>query len=61
MRLKEEVMDLLRQGDSEGLERMVTETPAAIRFLQGRLWDEDPEIRCRAAIALGTSPEVYRR
>ena len=46
-------MELLRQGDSEGLERMVGETPAAIRFLQGRLWDADPEIRSRAAIALG--------
>ena len=49
MRLKEEVMEMLRQGDSEGLERMVGENPAAIRFLQGRLWDADPEIRSRAA------------
>lgn len=46
-------MELLRQGDSQGLERMVRENPAAIRFLQGRLWDADPEIRSRAAIALG--------
>jgi hypothetical protein len=53
MRLKEEVMDMLRQGDSEGLEHMVVETPAAVRFLQGRLWDADPEIRNRAAVALG--------
>jgi hypothetical protein len=59
MRLKEGVMELLRQGDSEGLERMVTETPAAIRFLQGRLWDANPEIRCRAAIALGAAAAAH--
>jgi hypothetical protein len=55
MRLKERVMELLRQGDTEGLEEMVGENPAAIRFLQGRLWDSDPEIRCRAAVALGAA------
>jgi HEAT repeat protein len=59
MRLKEEVMELLRQGDSEGLERMVGENPAAIRFLQGRLWDADPEIRSRAAVALGAAGAAH--
>ena len=57
-------MDLLRQGDTEGLEEMVAESPAAIRFLQGRLWDSDPEIRSRAAVALGAAaashPELGR-
>ena len=48
-------MELLRQDDAEGLEEMVDENPAVIRFLQGRLWDADPEIRCRAAIALGAA------
>ena len=52
-------MELLRQGDSEGLERMVGENPAAIRFLQGRLWDLDPEIRSRAAIALGAAGAAH--
>lgn len=52
-------MEMLRQGDSEGLERMVTETPTAVRFLQGRLWDADPEIRCRAAIALGAAAAAH--
>ena len=52
-------MKMLRQGDTEGLERMVAETPAAIRFLQGRLWDEDPVIRCRAAIALGAAAAAH--
>lgn len=52
-------MELLRQGDSEGLERMVGENPAAIRFLQGRLWDADPEIRSRAAVALGVAATAH--
>jgi hypothetical protein len=59
MWLKEEVMELLRQGDSEGLERMVVETPAAVRFLQGRLWDADPEIRSQAATALGAAAVAH--
>jgi hypothetical protein len=59
MRVKEEVMEMLRQGDSEGLERMVVENPAAVRFLQGRLWDADPEIRSRAAIALGAAAAAH--
>ena len=29
MRLKEEVMELLRQGDSQGLERMLVDNPTA--------------------------------
>ncbi len=59
MRLKEEVMEMLRQGDSEGLEHMVEGNPAAVRFLQGRLWDADPEIRNRAAIALGAAAAAH--
>jgi hypothetical protein len=59
MRVKDEVMELLRQGDSEGLERLVGETPAAVRFLQGRLWDANPEIRSEAAVALGAAAAVH--
>jgi hypothetical protein len=59
MRLKEEVMELLQQGDSEGLERMVVETPAAVRFLQGRLWDANSEIRSEAATALGAAAAAH--
>ena len=57
-------MEMLRQDDTGGLERIVVDNPAAIRFLQGRLWDPDPEIRSRAAVALGaaakTHPDVGR-
>ncbi len=52
-------MELLRQGDSEGLERMVVDTPAAIRFLQGRLWDADRKIRSEAATALGAAAAAH--
>jgi HEAT repeat protein len=57
--VKDKVMELLRQGDAEGLEQMVLENPSAIRFLQGRLWDPDPEIRSRAAIALGSAGAAH--
>jgi hypothetical protein len=59
MRLKEEMMEMLRQGDSEGLERLVGDNPASVRFLQGRLWDPDPEIRIQAAIALGAAATAH--
>ncbi len=52
-------MEMLRQGDAEGLERIVGDNPAAIRFLQGRLWDADPEIRSRAAVALGAAAKSH--
>jgi hypothetical protein len=37
----------------------VTENPAAVRFLQGRLWDPDPQIRSRAATALGAAATAH--
>ena len=52
-------MELLQQGDSEGLERMVVDNPAAVRFLQGRLWDADSEIRREAATALGAAAAAH--
>ena len=52
-------MEMLRQGDVEELERGVGENPAAVRFLQGRLWDADPEIRRLAAIALGSAAAAH--
>jgi hypothetical protein len=59
MRLKERVMELLRHGNSRGLEELVGENPSAARFLQGRLWDSDPEIQQRAAVALGAAAAVH--
>jgi hypothetical protein len=59
MRVKEEVMEMLCQRDAEGLERMIGDNPAAVRFLQGRLWDPDSEIREEAAIALGAAAVAH--
>jgi hypothetical protein len=59
MWLKEQVMELLRQGNSEGLERVVADNPSAVRFLQGRLWDLDPEIARHAAEALGAAGAAH--
>ena len=52
-------MELLRQGDAEGLEEMVVTTPTAVRYLQGRLWDANPEIRSLAASALGAAAAAH--
>jgi hypothetical protein len=53
MGLKGEVMELLRQKDAEGLERLVAVNPRAVRPLVGRLWDVDADMRRLAAQALG--------
>ncbi len=64
MRLKEMVMEMLRRGDAEGIEKLVLEQPSAIRYLQGRLWDPEQRVRQNAAEALGsaaaTRPELGR-
>ena len=53
MTLKEEVMELLRQGRDEALAELAASNRKALRPLMGRLWDPDPEIRRRAASAVG--------
>lgn len=52
-------MELLRHGDTEGLERLIGDTPSAVRFIQGRLWDSNPVIREHAAAALGATAAAY--
>ncbi len=42
-------MELLRTGDSRGLEALIAERPVAVRHVLGRLWDSDPGVRERAA------------
>jgi len=51
-------MELLRRGDSASLERLVADRAAAVRHLQGRLWDPDERIRQRAAVALAAAAEA---
>jgi hypothetical protein len=46
-------MELLRAGDEMALGALASEEPRTMRFLLGRLWDPDAELRCRAARAIG--------
>jgi len=46
-------MELLRQGRDEALAELAAANRKALRPLMGRLWDPDPEIRRRAASAVG--------
>ncbi len=59
MGLKGVVMEMLRVGDAEGLERLVAANPKAVRPLLGRLWDVDAEVRLHAARALGAAAACH--
>ena len=51
--VKGRIMELLQNGDMQGLETLMSERPGALRHVLGRLWDHDPNIRERAAAAIG--------
>jgi hypothetical protein len=59
MSLKGVVMELLRAGDSAGLEQLATSERRAMRYLLGRLWDPDEKIRRRAAVAIGVGASAF--
>jgi hypothetical protein len=59
MSLKGKVMELLRADDSAGLEQLATSEPRAMRYLLGRLWDPDEQIRQRAAVAIGAGARAF--
>jgi hypothetical protein len=59
MRLKGKVMELLRAGESAALEQLATSERRAMRHLLGRLWDQDEEIRQRAAVAIGAGARAF--
>jgi hypothetical protein len=46
-------MDLLEQGREEAVAELAIADPRALRPLMGRLWDPVPQIRRRAAGAIG--------
>lgn len=46
-------MELLRTGDMQGLETLIAERPSVVRHVLGRLWDLDPVVRERSAVAVG--------
>lgn len=54
-RLGRQVLDLLRHGREEAVSELAVADPRALRYLMGRLWDPDPEIRRCAAGAIGRS------
>jgi hypothetical protein len=60
MGLKGTVMELLQLADSSRLERLAAEDPRAMRYLVGRLWDPDDELRQRAAAAVGAASAAHR-
>ena len=60
MGLKGRVMELLRVGDEQELGALVSREPRATRFLLGRLWDPDEDLRRRAARALGSVAASHR-
>jgi len=59
MRLKDEVMELLRQGSEGELADLVARERRAVRFLMTRLWDPDEVIGQRAARAIGRAAAVH--
>jgi hypothetical protein len=59
MSLKGMVMELLRADDRAGLEQLATSERRAMRYLLGRLWDPDEEIRQRAAVAIGAGARAF--
>jgi HEAT repeat protein len=60
MGLKGRVMELLRAGDQQALSALATVQPQATRYLLGRLWDPDGDIRLRAARAIGVAAASHR-
>ncbi len=61
MGMKGRVMELLRAGDERALGALASDDPLAMRFLFGRLWDPKPEMRQRAARAIGAASSVHRK
>jgi hypothetical protein len=59
MGLKEKIVELIRRGDSNGLQSLATAEPRAVRHLLGRLWDADDEVRGLVARALGASASAH--
>jgi hypothetical protein len=51
--MKDELMELLRQGQERELARRAGESPRAARWLLGRVWDADETLRRHAAGAVG--------
>jgi len=55
MGLREDVVQLFRASDATSLERLAAAEPRAMRYLIGRLWDPDDDVRQLAAVAVAAS------
>jgi hypothetical protein len=55
MGLRERVMELLRTGQDAALESLVAQDRRTVRYVLGRLWDNNAGIRQRAASVLGSA------
>lgn len=59
MGLKETVLEHLRHADDAALEELMSSHPGALRHTFGRLWDTDPMLRRRAAVATGMGAAAH--
>ena len=59
MGLREEVMEVLRAGDTTRVEQVAVSDRRAIRHLVGRLWDQDCEVRRAACIGVGAAAAAH--
>lgn len=48
-------MELLRNGNVQGLDALIAKRPVAVRHVLGRLWDSDPKVREAAAEGVGSA------
>jgi hypothetical protein len=60
MRLRHEVMELLRGGREDELMELVSGEPRALRHLLARLYDAESAVRRRAARAIGQGSAAHR-
>jgi len=60
MGLREMVMELVQSADRSGLERLCVAEPRTVRYLVGRLWEADEDLRSSAACGIGAAAAAHR-
>jgi hypothetical protein len=59
MGLRRRIMELLQRGESGALERLAADDRRCLRYLLGRLWDTNDQVRRRAAAAIGAAAAAH--
>jgi hypothetical protein len=59
MGLREEVVEVLRAGDTTRVEHVAVTDRRAMRHLLGRLWDQDSGVRHAACIGVGAAAAAH--